>query len=72
MESEKRQKEVGKLPEKRTIKRKRIFSPENTPSSSPDQVQKRFKKVKSNFLINYITVTSFTVIFCVSCVFAVL
>ncbi|KAF4102051.1 hypothetical protein G5714_016851 [Onychostoma macrolepis] len=40
-------KEECKLPEKRAIKRKIIFSPENTPSSSPDQVQiKRFKKVE--------------------------
>ncbi|XP_058629596.1 uncharacterized protein LOC131539216 [Onychostoma macrolepis] len=47
MESERRQKEECKLPEKRAIKRKIIFSPENTPSSSPDQVQiKRFKKVE--------------------------
>ncbi len=37
MESERRQKEECKLPEKRAIKRKIIFSPENTPSSSPDQ-----------------------------------
>ncbi|KAF4116724.1 hypothetical protein G5714_001277 [Onychostoma macrolepis] len=45
MESERRQKEECKLPEKRAIKRKIIFSPENTPSS---KIINRFAELLPN------------------------
>nr|XP_055067864.1 uncharacterized protein LOC129449115 [Misgurnus anguillicaudatus] len=51
IELERKQKEECKLPEKRAVKRKQIFSPENSPTSSPEKRPKKVGKSQKDTLL---------------------